>query len=351
MKRASVVILNWNGQQLLQQFLPSLIANTPAELAELVVADNGSTDNSVDFLKKNYPEIKLILLDKNYGFAEGYNRALTNINTEFVILANSDIEFCPNWLTVALDWLNAHPDTAVVQPKILSFNDKHKFEYAGAAGGFLDRFGYPFCRGRIFATVEKDEGQYDNPAEIVWASGACMIIRREDYFAAGGLDGRFFAHQEEIDLCWRLRARGRKIVCLPASTVYHVGGATLKMEHPFKTFLNFRNNLLMLHKNLPAKAYRIVMLFRLFTDWAAALQFLLKGHPRNALAVVKARIEFHVLKKSYDAVRTKNLAKAVSNDYPDGFYAGSVLIDYYFGRRGSIRKSFHDLLVRNDCIL
>lgn len=332
MPKAAVVILNWNGRKLLEQFLPALLAHTPLETAEIIVADNGSTDGSVAFLSEHYPQIRCLVLDENYGFAEGYNRALAQLNHEYVVLLNSDVEVGPDWLKIAIDYLDAHPETAALQPKLLDYKDKSAFEYAGASGGFLDVYGYPFCRGRIFATVEKDSGQYDHPAEVFWATGACLFIRLNDFLEAGGLDRYFFAHQEEIDLCWRLRARGKKIVCLPQSTVYHVGGATLKMEHPQKTFLNFRNNLLMLYKNLPEKYYRKVMLFRFFSDYLAALQFLLKGYSANALAVWKARRDFNRQKENYKTVRKENLMKT-TDELPSGVFTQCLLWEYYVKNR------------------
>jgi GT2 family glycosyltransferase len=329
MKQIAIVILNWNGQKLLEQFLPALLEYTPTETAEIIVADNGSTDSSLSFLETHYPEILRIVLDKNYGFAEGYNRALSQLKNEYVVLLNSDVEVTSGWLTTALDYLNAHSDVVALQPKILAYNNKSTFEYAGAAGGFMDMYGYPFCRGRIFTTIEKDDGQYDEPADLLWASGACLFIRLKDYREAGGLDPYFFAHQEEIDLCWRLRARGKKIVCLPQSVVYHVGGATLKMEHPRKTFLNFRNNLLMLYKNLPEKYYKKVMFVRFFLDYLAALQFLLKGHLQNASAVVGARRDFSRKKQDYQAVREENLSKTLNGDLPPEMLRKSLLWAYY----------------------
>ena len=223
MKKTSVVILNWNGAKLLMQFLPSVLTHTQTDDCEVIVADNNSSDNSVEVLKQQFPQVKLILLDKNYGFAEGYNRALQQVDSKYVVLLNSDVETSPNWLNPMIEHLEKHPETAALQPKILSFTNKSMFEYAGAAGGFIDRYGYPFCRGRILHHLEKDRGQYDSPIEIFWATGACLCMRRVDYIEAGGLDSYFFAHMEEIDLCWRLLARGKKIFCLPQSVVYHVG--------------------------------------------------------------------------------------------------------------------------------
>ena len=328
MQKVAVVILNWNGQKLLEQFLPALLAHTPAETAEIIIADNGSTDGSVSFLALHFPQIQRITFDKNYGFAEGYNRALSQLNYEYVVLLNSDVEVTARWLETAIDYLDAHPEVAALQPKLLDYNDKTAFEYAGAAGGFLDIYGYPFCRGRILAAIEKDRGQYDHPVEVFWASGACLFIRLKDYREAGGLDENFFAHQEEIDLCWRLRARGKKIVCLPQSVIYHVGGATLKMEHPQKTFLNFRNNLLMVYKNLPERFYRKALIFRFFFDYLAALHLLLKGHPANAWSVCKARYDFRRQKKKYQSIRKANLEKTV-DEMPAGMIPKSILWNYY----------------------
>ena len=339
MQKTAVVILNWNGQKLLEQFLPALLLHTPAEIAELIIADNGSTDGSESFLTDHYPQIRRILFDQNYGFAEGYNRALSQLNHEYVVLLNSDVEVCSHWLETAIDYLDAHPEVVALQPKLLDYKDKTAFEYAGASGGFLDIYGYPFCRGRIFATVEKDEGQYDKPVEVFWATGACLFIRLKEYNEAGGLDKNFFAHQEEIDLCWRLKARGKKIVCLPQSAVYHVGGATLKMEHPQKTFLNFRNNLLMVYKNLPEQYYRKVMFFRFFFDYLAALQFILKGYPANAWSVLKARHDFSRQKKNYRLIRKENLEKT-TKELLSGLLLHSLLWKYYFNNQKKYKQVF-----------
>ncbi|GHU61335.1 glycosyl transferase [Bacteroidia bacterium] len=339
MKKTAVVILNWNGQKLLEQFLPALIEHTPAEVADIIVADNGSTDQSLGFMETHYPNIPCIVLDKNYGFAEGYNQALSRLEHEYSVLLNSDVEVSPGWLETAIDYLETHPDVTALQPKILSYKYKKSFEYAGAAGGFLDIYGYPFCRGRIFSNIEKDSGQYDQITDVLWGSGACLFIRTKEYKSAGGLDKNFFAHQEEIDLCWRLRARGKRIVCFPQSVVYHVGGATLKMESPHKTFLNFRNNLLMVYKNLPDKYYKKTMFCRFFLDYLAALQFLLKGYYANAFSVLKARRDFNRQKDDYKNIRKEYLEKTLSKDLPPEIFRKNSLWTYYLENK----KNFNQL--------
>ncbi|MCD8202244.1 MAG: glycosyltransferase family 2 protein, partial [Prevotella sp.] len=291
MDKVAIVILNWNGVDMMSRFLPTVMACS-REDAVVYVADNASTDNSVEFLKTQYPDISLIILDKNYGFADGYNRALRQIEAEYYVLLNSDVEVTGGWVRMMTDFMDNHPEVAACQPKLLSEANKKAFEYAGACGGFIDRYGYPFCRGRILDTVENDEGQYDNAAEIHWSTGACMMIRSEDYWRAGGFDARFFAHCEEIDLCWRLRIMGRKIYCVPSSRVFHVGGGTLPKGSPMKTFLNFRNNLTMLYKNLPDVELKRVMRMRLFLDYVAAFQTLVKGNTGDYKAIIKGRREF-----------------------------------------------------------
>ena len=323
MKQTAIVILNWNGKTFLEQFLPALCEQTSLTNADIIVADNNSTDNSIPFLKENYPQIIVLPFPKNYGFAEGYNKALNDLNYQYVVLLNSDVEVGENWLTPAIDYLENHPEATAVQPKILSYKEKTSFEYAGACGGFIDKYGYPFCRGRILNSVEKDKGQYDDIIPVFWASGACLIIRLEDYKQAGGLDARFFAHQEEIDLCWRLNARGKKIVCLPQSVVYHVGGGTLDKSNPRKTYLNFRNNLLMLYKNLPKKKYRKIMTVRLFLDYLSALNFILKGEINNAKAIWKARNDFHRMKKQYGKQQESNI------DLHEIMFSKSIIGEYY----------------------
>lgn len=291
---------------MLGRFLPSVLQNSPG--ARIVVADNASTDGSVAFMKEHFPGVELILLDRNYGFAEGYNRVMEHVDTEYVLLLNSDVEVTPGWLEPLVAALDADENVVACQPKVLDYKRKSHFEYAGAAGGFIDRYGYPFCRGRIFDAVEEDKGQYDTVADIFWATGAALLVRTAAYRDAGGLDGRFFAHMEEIDLCWRLRARGHRIVCVPASTVYHVGGATLSVGNPRKSYLNFRNNLLMLYKNLPADELCRVMAVRCVLDYVAAFRFALGGSWAHCKAVVEARRDFRRMKNDYKAVREANLA-------------------------------------------
>ena len=298
--KVAVVILNWNGEAMLRRFLPTVVRYSCDE-AERWVADNASDDASVQLLREHFPSVRLIQLDKNYGFAEGYNRALAQIEAEYYVLLNSDVEVTHHWLTPLVEYMDAYPDVAACQPKLLSEANRDYFEYAGASGGFIDRYGYPFCRGRIFNTVEEDNGQYDYIIDILWATGACMLIRSADYREVHGLDGRFFAHNEEIDLCWRLRQRGRRIVCIPESEVYHVGGGTLPKSNPMKTFLNFRNNLTMLYKNLPDGELKGVMRVRRVLDYVAALKMLVADRSwADFKAVVKARRAFYRWRHNFD---------------------------------------------------
>ncbi len=330
--RVSVIILNWNGERFLKQYLPVLIKYTQPELAEIVVADNGSTDNSLLLLRNDFPNVRLITFDKNYGFAEGYNKALDQTDTEYTVILNSDVEVTPEWLLPMVDYMDKNTDVAACQPKILAFYDRSRFEHAGAAGGFIDMFGFPFCRGRVFTEVEKDTRQYDDVSDIFWASGACLFIRTDVFKKEGGFDADFFAHMEEIDLCWRLKNRGYRISCVPQSVVYHVGGGTLNTEHPHKTYLNYRNNLLMLYKNLPANKLWIVLIARYFFDYIAALQMYVTGKKPNALSVLKARSDFAVMKLFYKEKRKENLSKSIKKDI-SGIYNGSmVLARYIFGR-------------------
>ena len=294
MKKVAVIILNWNGAAMLRRFLPSVLEYSRMEGTEIWVADNGSTDDSCPVVEQEFPEVRLLRLGYNYGFAEGYNRAVSGVEAEYVVLLNSDVEVTPQWLEPMVAYMDAHPLVAACQPKLLSYGRRDCFEYAGAAGGFMDKYGYPFCRGRVFDHLERDDGRYDTVVPVLWASGAAMLIRRQAYLEAGGLDGEFFAHMEEIDLCWRLRIRGRMVVCLPFSSVYHVGAATLKPS-PRKTYLNFRNNLLMLYKNLPSAELASVMRVRAGLDLLAAVVFLLKGEWANTKAVCRAWRDFSVI--------------------------------------------------------
>ena len=330
MKQTAIVILNWNGKKLLEQFLPSVLQHTPEDEADIIVADNGSTDDSILFLRTHYPSVVIHALDRNYGFAEGYNRALAGLDYNYAVLLNSDVEVSPDWFRLAIDYLDTHLYVSALQPKILSYHRPTEFEYAGACGGFLDRHGYPFCRGRILNTIEIDAGQYDQPIPIFWASGACLFIRLQDFKQAGGLDARFFAHQEEIDLCWRLNARGKQIVCLPQSVVYHVGGATLEKNNPQKNYLNFRNNLLMLYKNMPNPYYSQVMRSRFLLDCLSAVHCLLKGQWANAFAICKARRDFWRMKAQYRTVRQENLEKIRIAIIPDILLPQSLIWGYYF---------------------
>lgn len=325
----AVIILNWNGRDMMRLFLPSVVKYTHPE-ASVFVADNGSTDGSLNMLSHEFPEVLSIPLGKNYGFAEGYNKAISLIDAPYYVLLNSDVEVTRDWLKPLLQYMEEHPEAAACQPKLLSERAKDSFEYAGGAGGFIDHYGYPFCRGRIFDNVEKDHGQYDKIRPLLWATGAALMVRREDWRASGGLDGRFFAHMEEIDLCWRLRARGRNIVCIPQSTVYHVGGATLHAGNPRKTYLNFRNNLLMLFKNLPEDELKPVMRIRTLLDWVAALKFLLTGDIANYRAVLKARKDYKQMRPDFEADRKHNLELAINGGKDiDGRIKGSILLKYY----------------------
>lgn len=328
MKQTAVVILNYNGAGMLRRFLPSVIEYSPE--ASIYVADNGSSDESCDVVRNEFPAVKLMVLDHNYGFAEGYNRALAQVDEEYAVLLNSDVEVTRGWLSPMTQFLDSNPEVAACQPKLLSFKRKDFFEYAGAAGGFIDKWGYTFCRGRIFNTVERDSGQYDDTTDVFWATGAALMIRNEVYKNNGGLDGRFFAHMEEIDLCWRLRSRGYRIACVPQSHVYHVGGATLKKENPQKTYLNFRNNLLMIYKNAPDCQLKKIMLFRKVFDNVAALKFLASGDYAAFKAVRKARRDFKAMRSGYDKARAENMKLAVTTHIPE-VLKSSILYKYYLG--------------------
>lgn len=328
MMKVAIVILNWNGADMLRKFLPSVLASANG-VADVIVADNASTDNSISVVREEFSAVGLIELDKNYGFADGYNKALAQVEAEYVVLLNSDVEVQNGWIEPMVDYLDKNRDVAACQPKILSYRRKDMFEYAGACGGMIDYLGYPFCRGRIFDTVETDNGQYDSVLDIFWATGAALMIRLDDYKAVGGLDGRFFAHMEEIDLCWRLRSRNRRIVCVPQSVVYHVGGATLKKENPRKTYLNFRNNLLMLYKNLPEERLNVLLFVRMVLDGVAAVQFLLKFQWGNFKAIIDAHNSYRKMRHDFTADRRRNLEETKLRLIPERFNR-SILFEYYF---------------------
>lgn len=329
--KIAVVILNYNGAKLLQQFLPSVLRYSPE--ATIFVADNASTDDSIVVLKSEFPSVPIIQNQDNYGFAKGYNEALKNLNFDIYALVNSDLEVTENWLQPILEKFKNEPKTAIIQPKILDFKNKEYFEYAGAAGGYIDQYGYPFCRGRIFDTIEKDHQQYDDETEIFWASGACFFIRSEVYHAIQGFDDDFFAHQEEIDLCWRAINRGFHIQYTPKSTVYHVGGATLQQGNPKKTYLNFRNSLLMLVKNLPKSQLLPVLFLRLCLDGLAGIQFLLKGKPKHTLAILKAHFAFY-------AMLPRFCNKRESNQIATYFKTKSVVYFYYIKKQTIFAENF-----------
>jgi len=333
MKRVSIVILNWNGKKYLQQFLPHLNQHTDLPGVEIVIADNASTDGSIAFLENEYPEIRLIRFDRNYGFSGGYNLALKQLDSTYFLLLNSDVEVTPGWLHPLLDLMEKNKQAAVCTPKIKDYHRRTYFEYAGAAGGYIDRYGFTFCRGRIFDHLEEDRGQYDNPAEIFWASGACLLVRAELFRAAGGLDERFFAHMEEIDLCWRLKRMGYEIHCEPRSTVYHVGGGALPQGNPLKTFYNYRNNLLLLFKNLSSGERKRIIPVKLLQDMISAFRFLWKRSPANFLAVMRAHVAYSRLRRSYREKQDENNLGEKTVIFAQ-IYPGSIVIDFFLkGKR------------------
>ena len=338
MNKIAIVILNWNGVDMMRRYLTDMVNYSIVDNAVVYVADNASTDDSVEMLRSEYPQVKVILLEKNWGFAEGYNKALSQIEAEYYVLLNSDVKVTHHWLQPLVEFMDAHRDVAACQPKLLSIIDTDSFEYAGACGGFIDLYGYPFCRGRVFNTIERDKGQYDTAMPILWATGACMMIRSSDYWNAGGFDGRFFAHNEEIDLCWRLRLLGRKVYCIPDSAVFHLGGGTLPKSNPMKTYLNFRNNLTMLYKNLPDRELRKVMRMRFLLDWLAALQMLVLGRSIGDFkAVIKARMAFKAWKNDFRHDRETIQSTAKVDAVPERICI-SILWQYYIKRNKTFRQ-------------
>ena len=305
--QVAVIILNWNGRKLLKEFLPSVVRFTPRPLARVIVADNGSNDGSLELLVSDFPEVEVMRFPENYGFAGGYNKALAQVPEPYTVLLNSDVEVKDDWLTPLYDYMQSHPDVGACQPKIRAYRHPEKFEYAGAAGGYIDRNGFPYCRGRIFNEVETDRGQYDEPAEVFWATGAALMVRTEVYNALGGLDTQFFAHMEEIDLCWRMQLAGWKIAAVPQGVVYHLGGGSLDASNPRKTYLNFRNNLLMLYKNLPDSSRGRTLLKRRLLDTVAWAKFLATGHFGDAKAILKAHNDFRTMRRAYSSCPSDDL--------------------------------------------
>ncbi|MFM7016022.1 MAG: glycosyltransferase family 2 protein [Bacteroidota bacterium] len=321
--KTAIVILNWNGEKFLTQFLPSVIQYSP-NYAKVYVADNASTDGSLTYLQSLGDSVKIIQLDQNYGFTGGYNKALSQIEAEYYVLLNSDVEVTSNWLEPIVSYLDTHNDVGICQPKIKSYYQPAQFEYAGASGGYIDWMGYPFCRGRLFNSLEEDTGQYNNAQEVFWATGACMFIRAKLYHQLGGLDENFFAHMEEIDLCWRAQLLGQKVMVVPSSEVFHVGGGTLPKNNPRKTYYNFRNNLMMMYKNLPASKVVVVILIRLFLDGVAGFKFLLEGDFKDTFAVVKAHFAFYRCLITGRIKRTKG-----GFNWPTSVYQRSILWNYF----------------------
>lgn len=328
MSRVKVVILNWNGRAHLEHYLPSVVRHTMPQYG-VVVADNGSTDTSLEYVAEAFPQVEIVRLDRNYGFAEGYNRALREVEAEYFVLLNSDVEVSEGWCEKLVEALDADPQLAAVAPKLLADTDRERFEYAGASGGFIDILGYPFCRGRILSITELDEGQYDDPRDVFWASGAAFACRAEVFKSEGGFDGDFFAHMEEIDLCWRMQSSGYRIGVEPRSTVYHLGGGTLSALSPRKTMLNHRNNLAMLYKNLPMGHLLWVLPVRLVLDGVAAASYLAKGQWSCVKAVWQAHVGFCRMLPALRAKRAAERAKRAK--LPTTIYRGSVIVRRLFG--------------------
>jgi hypothetical protein len=321
--KTAVVILNWNGKSFLEKFLPSVLKHSRG-YADVIVADNASSDGSVGFLKTDFPEVEIIQNSANGGFAKGYNDALAQVKAEFFILLNSDIEVTENWIQPVIDLMESDPMIAACQPVIRSFHHPEKFEYAGAAGGYIDGFGYPFCRGRIFQHLEEDHGQYDNPVEVFWATGACMFVRADVFRKFGGFDEDFFAHMEEIDFCWRVKHEGYKVMVCPESKVFHVGGGTLPKQSSFKTYLNMRNNISLLYKNLPSDRLLPVFASRLILDGVAAFKFLVDGGFGDFWAVVRAHMSFY---RRFPIHRKKR--RSINHRKVSCIYSGNIVVDHF----------------------
>ncbi len=338
MSQVAIVILNWNGEKFLRKFLPTLIENTNSDLARICIIDNCSTDTSVQFLNDNFPQIELIKLDKNYGFAGGYNRGLAKINAEYFMLLNSDVEVEKHWIEPLVELMNSNSKIGICGPKLLDYNNRNKFEYAGAAGGYIDKYGYPFCRGRVFDSLETDNSQHNTTENCLWISGAALFIRSKLFFEVGGLDDDFFAHQEEIDLCWRVQNYGYKVVCEPKSAIYHVGGGALPKSNPFKTYLNFRNNLYLIVKNMTDNEARRTLFVRFFLDVVAAVRMLFQGNFGEFKAVFKAYKDFMKNKKTMKQKRNLVSRKQVSQIV--GMYNGSIVLKHFLGKKNTSKEIF-----------
>jgi len=336
-KKTAVVILNYNGRKFLEDFLPKVIEKS-IDVADVWVADNNSSDKSVEFVKSNFPEVKVIVNSTNGGYASGYNTALRQIEAEYFVLLNSDIEVTDNWIEPIIKLMDSDINIAACQPKILSFHEPEKFEYAGASGGFIDIYGYPFCRGRLFQSMEIDKGQYDEATEVFWASGACLFVRSDLFLKYGGLDDDFFAHMEEIDLCWRFKNFGHKIMVCPTSKVYHVGGGTLPKQSSWKTYLNFRNNFSLLYKNLPSEKLFKVFAIRLLLDGVAGFKFLLQGGVQDMLAVIRAHFYFY-----RNIGKLKEKRKMLKQENVSHIYQGNIVIDHYILRKKRFSQLKKDL--------
>ncbi len=327
MKNTAIVILNWNGEKFLEKFLPVLIDNSPKEFSKIWIIDNASNDNSIEYINNNFPEIGLVQLDKNYGFTGGYNKGLKEIEADYYLILNSDIEVTPDWLLPLIDEMENNPGTGICGPKLLDYHQKDKFEYAGASGGFIDKYGYPFCRGRLFESLEQDSGQYDDSISCFWITGAALMIRTELFWELGGFDDSFFAHMEEIDLCWRAKNNGHKVVCVPKSIVYHVGGGTLPKANASKTYYNFKNNLSLLFKNLPSERLFRVFLARFFLDQLAAIRMILQDNFKHSMSVYKAYFKFSLSLLGLIKKRKKLNQKSLQAH--DGFYDKSIVYQYF----------------------
>jgi len=339
MIKVSVVILNWNGKDLLRKLLGNVVKHSASDKCKIYLADNGSTDGSCEYVRENHPEVRILEMKDNYGFARGYNEALKKIQSEYFVLLNSDVEVSPGWLDPLTGYMDKHPEAAACQPKILSYHDRNKFEYAGAAGGYIDKYGYPFCRGRIMNITEEDKGQYDDTRRIFWASGACMLVRSSDWKESGGFDPDFFAHMEEIDLCWRLNNKGRHIVFIPGSKVYHIGGGTLPYNAPGKVYFNFRNNLYMLYKNLNERKRGKTLFIRMVLDGVATARFALTLNFKASMSVIRAHIHYYRHKKNLR--QRREISKDKRFDIPSELILNKSLVFNFFIVR---KRTFSELI-------